>query len=601
MKNTNIDQKIFEQLIPNNTLYSPEQNNNIIRELRNIILSNRINLGPNIETVNIYNLYIYFYFLQIPNERRNNLINTGLFNINENNNIINFENHPNLNVNNNLSLRFLQNENRIPNNIFINNLYNNNNFDNNDVLSLSQNNILYNSFYHDNNHDNNINVNNINNRNINNCINEQNKFLNLFQKDNTYLYKNNLSNNINNINNNNFQLNNDKFVNSSSFVNPYNLNINIKNSNIYNNINQEPSYNPKKTNLNKINIIKNKNELNFNFHKTSLTTLLCEKNGINQIKSLLKSEEYNIDLIRKIILTLNKENGLFKVFTNIYGNYFIQDLFKKMNNDLIQLTIDLISSEFVNISKTPSGTHCLQELLNYINDSEKEISIIKSIKYKEKEMAFDKYATYVLKKIILIIPDTKRVRLNNAIIDNTKELSLNSNSVFILKQFIATNTIQENKNKIINALKKNFLLISQNPFGNYVIQYIFEVWPIKDCEPIVNEIFNKVNDLSCQHFSVNIVLKALNVFNNEYKNKLIYIICFSPNILNLLNNKYGNFVVNKAVNEMDSDTKIKLENYLEGTFKNISSKEKMLIDNIISLLRDQIINVKGIKSYSILF
>ena len=62
MKNTNIDQKIFEQQIPNNTLYSPGQNNNIIRELRNIILSNRINLGPNIETVNIYNLYIYFYF-----------------------------------------------------------------------------------------------------------------------------------------------------------------------------------------------------------------------------------------------------------------------------------------------------------------------------------------------------------------------------------------------------------------------------------------------------------------------------------------------------------------------------------------------------------
>jgi len=62
MKNTNIDQKIFEQLIPNNTLYSPEQNNNIIRELRNIILSNRINLGPNIETVNIYNLIYIFIF-----------------------------------------------------------------------------------------------------------------------------------------------------------------------------------------------------------------------------------------------------------------------------------------------------------------------------------------------------------------------------------------------------------------------------------------------------------------------------------------------------------------------------------------------------------
>ena len=474
----------------------------------------------------------------------------------------------------------MPNTNILPNNIFINNLNNNNNF-RNSIYDFNNNNILYNSIYHDI-HDYNMNVNNIdNNRNINNNYidNDQLKLLYLFKKDNTYIYKNNLPNNSINNEYNNFRMYNDNCVNLNNNISPINLNVN--NNNIY----QESLFNLKKTNNNNINI--NTNELNsLDFHKTSLTTLLCDKNGINQIKNLLKNGDYNFDLIRKIILGLNKENGLYKVFTNIYGNYFIQHLFQKMNNDLIQLTIDLISSKFVNIAKTPSGTHCLQELLNYINDSEKEISIIKAIKYKEKEMAFDKYATYVLKKIISIIPDTKRTRLNTVIIDNTKELSLNANSVFILKKFIVTTTIEENKKKIINALRKNFIIISQNPFGNYVIQYIFEVWPIKDCELIVNDIFNKVNELSCQRFSVNIIMKALNIFNIEYKNKLIYIICFSPNILNLLKNKYGNFIVNKAIEEMDSDTKKQFENYVERKFKNVNSQEKMLINNIISLLRD---------------
>ena len=98
--------------------------------------------------------------------------------------------------------------------------------------------------------------------------------------------------------------------------------------------------------------------------------------------------------------------------------------------------------------------------------------------------------------------------------------------------------------------------------------------------------FNKVNEVSYQHFSVNIIMKALNIFNIEYKNKLIYIICFSPNILTLFKNKYGNFIINKAIYEMNSETKKQFENYIERTFKNVNSTEKMLINNIISLLRD---------------
>ena len=257
-----------------------------------------------------------------------------------------------------------------------------------------------------------------------------------------------------------------------------------------------------------------------------------------------------------------------------------------MNDDLIQLTIDLISSEFVNIAKSQSGTHCLQELLNYINNTEKQISVIKSIKYKEIEMAYDQNATYVLKKIISIIPDSKRIRLNNIIIENTKELSLNANSVFIIKQFIATITIEENKKRIINILKKNFLTISQNPFGNYVIQFIFDVWRLRDCIIIVNEILDKAIDLCSNRFSFNIVIKALNIFNFDYKNKLIYILCFSSNVLNLLNNKYGNIVINKVVNYMDSKMKYNFKKHLELNYKNTSSKDQILINQIIILLNN---------------
>lgn len=531
--------------------------------------------------------------------------------INEDQNLFKFYNNRNLNVNNKFltNNEFLQRTKIPSNNYFINNLTreiqlengNNNYYINNNNLFL--NNVNINNYSINNtNNINNINKNFVKNRiepnrlggNLNLNDLDLNKFLN---KDLTFNSNNNVSLNNNYINDALYSYNFNENKYNNNFDNDINnINTQIKLINFakaYNNLNKDVNnINNEKFSLtsllsSKKEIDKTKNIIrnNQNTEKLTLTSLLCSKKGINEIKSIIRNNP-NSDIIRKIILTLNKENGLHIVFKNIYGNYFIQDLIEKMSKDLIQLTFELISSELVNISKSPSGTHCLQNLLNYINSSEIEIIIIKAIKYKEKEMAFDDNATYVLQKIITNIPDKKRTRLNNIIIENVKEFSLNANSVLVLKRFISTNTIEENKKKIINIIKQHFLVIAQNPFGNYVIQYLFDVWPIKDCQPIVNEILSKVISLSIERFSANIVIKSLKIFNNEYKQKIIVLLCFSSNIINLLKNKYSYYVINKAILYMDKDTKDKFKIYLAQSLNNISSsKEKVLINDIIFLLK----------------
>ena len=503
--------------------------------------------------------------------------------INENQNLSQFYNNRKLNINNKFytNNEFLQRENIPSNNYFLNNLTKEFQRENDNNNYINKNNFFLN----------NVNINNFSINNTNNINNVNKNFvkdriesnrlgdnLNLNDLD----FNNSLKKDLNFYFNNNIPLCNN-YIKDTLYS--YNLNDNKYNNNFDNDINNI------NTQIKLINFAKTYNNLNkdvnnINIENFSLTSLLCSKKGINDIKNVIRNSSNCTDIIRKIILALNKENGLHIVFKNIYGNYFIQDLFEKMNDDLILLTFELISSEFVNIAKSPSGTHCLQNLLNYINSSEMEMIVIKSIKYKEKEMAFDDNATYVLQKIIINIPDKKRTRLNNSIIENVKEFSLNANSILVLKKFILTNTIEDNKKKIINIIKKYFLVIAQNPFGNYVIQYLFEVWPIKDCIPISNEILSKVIPLSTERFSANIIIKSLKIFNNEYKKKLINLLCFSSNIINLLKNKYSYFVINKAILYMDKDTKDKFKIYLTQSMNNISSsKEKSLVNEIIFLLK----------------
>ena len=585
MKNniSNFDQKI----LPNQTLFNikstSKDNNQFIRELDNNMISSQLftnKIEPKINMVCIFIIDLIFFYYQLLNKGNNNIFNLNSSNIYQNKviNTINNDNCQNLNNNYLLNINS-QKENKSGDlyQDYLKNLI----FLNQEKRKVNQNREIYNNFNNNNeiNIDNNFNLNNFDQSRFSNFFEKSNIYNNKFNLNrySNYYSKSNIFPTINNDNSNNIPLTNNS------------LNNNIYNSyfnNYLQNLNQNPNQliNLYTDNSQKNLDIKTKDKGN-PFSNSSLTYLLSNKNGISQIKNILNKEQYNTNLIRKIILILNEENGLHIVFKNIYGNYFIQELFQKMNNDLIQLTIDLISSEFVNISKSPCGTHCLQKLLNFINNSEMEISIIKAIKYKEKEMAFDENATYVLQKIITIIPDKKRVRLNNLIINNAKELSLNANSVFVLKKFISTNTIEENRIKIIDIIIKYFTVISQNPYGNYVIQYLFEVWPSKKCELIINEIINKGIDLSFQKYSVNIVLKALEIFNNNYKQKLINSLCFSSYILNLLKNKYSYYTINKAIKYMDNNTKAKFEHFLKQKMKNYIYKEKLLINQIISLLK----------------
>ena len=594
MKNysSKFDQRIHESQMISKISFFPQENNISIGELYNKILSNPAfinNFGPNKNMVSSYILIRLIYInYKIIKKEFINLLNKKLFN-NEINNFMSFDTYQNININNELLNNFFKTK-KISKFITSDNINNQSIFGHVNEY-INQKNFILNHFYKDL-----INVYNINT--LNNCVNNnliKNEYLllkDLFEKTNhdncnknilkcedEYIYLNN-NPHFNQKYNNLISLNNnDDIYKLYDLLFYYNLSINFNNNLIKNQNNL--------INLNDMNNIKlNKyNKKCSNSSENSLTSILCDKKGINEIKEMIIKNPNYLELIRKILLILNKENGLHKVCGNIYGNYFFQELFSKMNNDLIQLTIDLINSEFVNIAKNPFGTHCLQKLLNFINNSEMEISILKAIKYKEKEMAFDDYATYVLQKIILIIPDKKRKRLNNLIIENAKELSLNSNSVFILKKFIATITIEENKKKLINMIKNNFLIISQNPFGNYVIQYLFETWPMKDCDLLINEIFENAIELSTKRFSSNIIIKALNIFDAYHKLQLINILCFSSNILILLKNKYGYYVIIKIIKMMDNNTKDKFELYLIQMIENISISDKILILKLNILLK----------------
>ena len=313
-----------------------------------------------------------------------------------------------------------------------------------------------------------------------------------------------------------------------------------------------------------------------------LTKFLSTKKGIYQVENYLN---VNNDVNISILLHLLNKEGLSKLMKNIFGNYFIQSIIKKANYYQIKLILILISDNFVEIAENNSGTYVIQKLLGKVNSFELRLLVLKYIENKELEMALNNNATYVLQKIIEIVPDIERLTLNQIIINNFLFLSLNPECVFIIERFIETITIIENKIKIKKLIYLHCLQLSNKPYGNYLIQHILKIWKKDDIQDIINLIIENANYLVQQKFASNVIEKSIEIFEYNNRKMLIWKICFGGDILSVIKNQYGHYVLNKTIKYMDDEIKKEIEKVLMNKIPEMTKKEKSKSKKFIAIVK----------------
>ena len=428
----------------------------------------------------------------------------------------------------------------------------------------------------------------VNNRTINSGNNCNNIFVNIMNEDiNKYQFCNynynfnNLSNDYKNINYNyncfnisniNCQINNSNYLFPNNKGNKYTsiqCKDNTNNINILNNFR-----NVNDININCINIIKNKtNQINSYNQQDKKITLeefvkyingismpvidfVCNSKGALELQKILEKAGFDVKLY---FITILKREGLTVIMKNIHGNYFFQKLIKDSSGKIISSIVLYIIEDFIDISKDDSGTFSIQALLNEISSVNDINKILQKIKGHEIEMIYNKNATYVVQKIVLKFPDFLRKDLNEIILQNFSKLCLDVNGICLVKNFIRTNTIENDKQLMNIIVTNNFVLLAQSPFGNYAIQFLLEKLNSNE----LNELFGVLNEniykLSVQQFSSNVVEKALEKMDEITREKILDKLFFQGKFIILLKNKFGKFVISKAASYMPQELKTKFE------------------------------------------
>jgi hypothetical protein len=507
------------------------------------------NNNYNINNINIINNKNSFpSFININNINGQNRTNNNLYNKNQTNqNILDINKNQNINsfIFNNINMA----ENNYSKNIKYINNYNNINF-NNLIQTINP---KYNNL--------NVgipkeNINNFNSSDFNQILakantiskNEVNKIYSLL------LNKMNEKNNINDsdLNLQNIKSNNEKKEN-------------VKNGNT--SFKAKNNYKNKNGNANKENM-KVKEIRDFkNFCdglNCSLPEYICSQTGSRLMQKYIYYFPTFVitNLIEKIYMDFER------IMCDIYGNYFCQKLYIISSTEQRRMILNSMKDIFVNVSKTSSGAHVAQSIIEESLTKEEKKIIIDYIKGHEMELALHQEGTHVLQKVIQIFPESERQSLTDVLCNylNVSVLCRDIKGISVIKRLISFNTEKMNKLKLVESFYVNCLEISKSSSGSYIMQFLIEQWGIDISLKLVYVcITNFETFATCRH-SANLIDKILLICLKKYSiithfgnsdninyinNEIIIInalksIILEPNkILNVYKNKYGKTLVIK--------------------------------------------------------
>ena len=259
------------------------------------------------------------------------------------------------------------------------------------------------------------------------------------------------------------------------------------------------------------------------------------QNSTKQLqKQLVGISKENIDKI------INELSGVFsKVIKDKNGNYFCSSLINICSQEQRIKIIKELTNTMNEDCNNEYGAHPIQNLIKSASSEEEFKLILSSFNDFTKIIlaSMNKYGTYVIQKIFEYIPESIRTDFNLTFVNSSFFLSKDLYGVFAVRKFIAHTKNEYIVNTFFSLIMTNFVNISDNNYGNILIQYLLEKWWNKrEGQMLKCYIVSKFKDLSKKQYSVyvcNLYLKlcsekekellfaSFNKNSNKKKNKIL--------------------------------------------------------------------------------
>ena len=308
---------------------------------------------------------------------------------------------------------------------------------------------------------------------------------------------------------------------------------------------------------------KPKPQSQINFSSMSLSELIKNSNAISKDQSgcrfLQKKIEEKPELAGKILN--NALQNIIQIITDPFGNYLIQKLFDYMSEEQICQFIALIQIDIYKICINSYGTRVIQKIIDYLHTELLLKTFLNLIKPIVKQIILDINGSHILIKLIEINSPTATKVIYGEIAENIVLISMHKHRCCVLQKCIERAAPKE-QHQLFSLLLYHCKELIIDQCGNYIIQFMITLNIEEINLNVAEQLSDDIENYSKQKYSSNVVEKCLECGTDQICDKIIKALLAAECIVSLLLDKFGNYVVQKALQRADQETQQNILNLI---------------------------------------
>ncbi|KAM5549514.1 pumilio [Rosa sericea] len=264
-----------------------------------------------------------------------------------------------------------------------------------------------------------------------------------------------------------------------------------------------------------------------------------------------KIEEGKMEEIEMIFNEVMKEghDHLRELMVDQFGTEFIQKLVEGTNRDGWTKMLDLVMSDerkLKDMCTDQHGSRAMQKLLERVETREQQSSFMRVLKRITIPLSKTQPGYYVIQVCLKnFSPDCTKGVLE-LVLDNCLALAKDKFGCCLVQSSVHY-AYTEAKERLVADITEHARVLSEDPYGNYVVQYIIGLKIPRVTADILGQLQGYFVNLSMNKHGSNVVEKTLKEAGEEHANMIINEMINSPEFLNVLQNPYGNYVAQSAL------------------------------------------------------
>ncbi|XP_022966829.1 pumilio homolog 12-like isoform X1 [Cucurbita maxima] len=294
-------------------------------------------------------------------------------------------------------------------------------------------------------------------------------------------------------------------------------------------------------------------------HKTEIPPLQC--NSLDEATGkiyLMAKDQHGCRFLQRMFSEGTKED-IDMIFNEIiqhvselmidpFGNYLIQKLLGVCDEDQrLQILYQVNRpGELIRISCNMHGTRAVQKLIETLKTPEQFSMIVSLLKPGIVILMKNINGNHVAQHCLQFLVSEYIEFLFDAATKCCAEVATDRHGCCVLQKCLSCSDHRQ-RDRLLTAVVCNALFLSQDQYGNYVVQFAFDLARNPTAIPwVISGILKRLEghfaDLSIQKYSSNVVEKCASI-GEEYLTKIIDELINDERFSQIMLNPYGNYAV----------------------------------------------------------